>query len=228
MTHTTTHSAPTAHMGTSGAMGSDAPYDRRIIDAYPPQCTVFLDTETTGLHDDRRAWEISMIRRHPGLDDTTITIFIHLDDIDLEHAEPSALDIGRFHDRHPAFGAPLSADQLYLSERDATQIVDDWTYRAEIFGIKPRFDTDTLTKALARQRREPRWWREPRDITDVAQGWVLAHGNRARRNPEALSAQCGIAVPADDQRHTAYGDAEWVKRWHDLLFACTDTSDATP
>lgn len=220
---TATHSTPSAHMGTMGAMGNCALYNRRIIDSYPPQCTVFLDTETTGLHDARRAWEISMIRRHPGLDDATITIFIHLDDIAIEHAEPAALDIGRFHDRHPAFGAPLTTDQLYLSERDAMQIVDDWTYRAEIFGIKPRFDTDTLTEAFIRHHRQPRWWREPRDITDLAQGWVQAHGNRAHRNPEALSAQCGIAVPANEQRHTAYGDAEWVKRWYDLLFAATVT-----
>lgn len=199
-------------------MAHNGPYDRREADTCPMLCTVFLDTETTGLHEDRRAWEISMIRRHPGLDETSITIFVHIDDIDIQHAEPAALAVGRFHDRHPAFGAQLGPDQVYLSERDAMQIVDDWTYRAEIFGINPYFDTNTLTKALGRHQRQPRWWREPNDVTHFARGWVSAHGDRAERHPEALSMQCGIDVPPADLRHTAYGDADWVKRWYDRLF----------
>jgi len=181
-------------------------------------CTVFLDTETTRLDAARRAWEISMIRRHPGLADTAITIFINVDDIDIEHAEPAALEVGRFRRRHPAFGAQLGPNQICLSEADAMQIVDDWTYRAEIFGINPYFDTDTLTAAFGRHHRQPRWWRGPKDITHFAQGWVSAHGKRPHRNPEELSVQCGIAVPPADLRHTAYGDADWVKRWYDLVF----------
>lgn len=187
--------------------------------AEPMPPTIFLDTETTGLHADRRAWEISMIRRDVGANDTAITLFIHVEDVDLDHAEPTGLPVGRFHDRHPSFGAPLGPDQLYLSEAAAAEIVDEWTVGAEIFGIRPRFDTDTLTNAFHRHGRTPRWWRDPVDITDLARGWVLARGQIPRRNPEALSAQCGVDVPAPLLRHTAYGDAEWVQRWYDELHA---------
>jgi hypothetical protein len=150
-----------------------------------PMPTIFLDTETTGLHDDRRAWEISMIRRDAGAPDTTITLFIHIEDIDLAHADPTGLPVGRFHDRHPAFGAPLGPDQLYLSEATATEIVDDWTAGAEIFGVRPRFDTVTLDKALHRHGRTPRWWRDPVDITDLARGWMLARGQKPCRHSAA-------------------------------------------
>lgn len=195
-----------------------------------PMPTIFLDTETTGLHDDRRAWEISMIRRDAGAHDTTITLFIHVEDIDLAHADPTGLPVGRFHDRHPTFGAPLGPDQLYLSEAAAAEIVDDWTSGAEIFGVRPRFDTVTLANALQRHGRTPRWWRDPVDITDLARGWMLARGRLPRRNPEALSAQCGVDIPAPQLRHTAYGDAEWVQRWYDALHApaLADRDAASP
>ncbi|MCV7023644.1 hypothetical protein H7I77_09825 [Mycolicibacterium novocastrense] len=188
---------------------------------------LFLDTETTGVHDDRRAWEISMIRRVADADDTTITVFVHIDDIDLDHADPKGLDVGRFYQRHPAFGAALGPDQHHLSEREAAEIVDEWTAGAEIFGVRPRFDTVTLANALRRHRREPRWWRDPVDITELARGWMLAHGQLPRRNPEALSEQCGIDIPTPDLRHTAYGDAEWVLRWYDHLHAPALTANTT-
>jgi len=178
---------------------------------------LFLDTETTGVHDRRRAWEISMIRRQADTDDTTITIFINIDDLDLDHADPAGLAVGRFHDRHPAFGATLGPDEHLLSEHDATEIVDEWSAGAEIFGIRPRFDTDTLASAFDRHGKTPRWWREPVDITDLARGWMLARGEFPVRNPEALSKQCGVMIPAPALRHTAYGDAEWVLRWFDAL-----------
>ncbi len=191
-----------------------------------PQCLVFLDTETTGLHRTRRAWEISMIRRIHGGGDSTLTIYVHLDDLDLKHAQPAGLAIGRFEQRHPALGAPLSDNELLLSEHDAVALVDDWTAGAEIYGVRPSFDTETLTPALARHGRHPRWWRDPIDITRLAWGWVLAHGQPAHRHPEALSKQCSVPVPSDELRHTAYGDADWVKRWYDTLHEPASTAAA--
>lgn len=179
---------------------------------------VFLDTETTGLHHNRRAWEVSMIRRtNSNPQDDTITIFIDLNDLDLAHADPHGLAIGHFNQRHPAFGHPLAPGQRYMSERAATEIIDEWTAGAEIFGIRPRFDTTTLERAFHRHNRTPQWWRDPTDITDLARGWVLAHGQTPRHNPEKLSRQCGLPIPEPHLRHTAYGDAEWVQRWYDLM-----------
>lgn len=186
---------------------------------------LFLDTETTGLHRDRRAWEISMIRRTVD-GQNRITLFVAVDDIDLAHAESTALDIGRFHERHPAFGATLGAAEYLVTESAAVELIDEWTAGTEIFGIRPRFDTETLAGAFSRHNRTPRWWRDPVDITDLARGWVLARGEIPLRNPEALSGQCEVAVPSEELRHTAYGDADWVLRWFDALHAPALASSA--
>ena len=63
---------------------------------------VFIDTETTSLRPDRKAWEVAMIRR-ADLDDVgdETSFFIHTDDIDLPNADPFSLNVGRFWDRHP-------------------------------------------------------------------------------------------------------------------------------
>ena len=51
-----------------------------------------VDTETTGLHWKREAWEIALVRR----DETgTSEVLIYLD-VDLKHADGKALEIGGF------------------------------------------------------------------------------------------------------------------------------------
>jgi hypothetical protein len=91
----------------------------------------------------------------------TITIFVHTGDIDLDHADPEGLNVGRFHQRHPAFGAVSAPDEHHLSEGESAEIVDEWTAGAEIFGVRPRFDTVTLANALRLHRRLHRAARVP-------------------------------------------------------------------
>lgn len=74
---------------------------------------VFIDTETTSLRPDRRAWEVGLIERvpvvvrHPDGPDTSSTEdrehhwFIDTEDLDLGNADLMSLKIGRFHERHP-------------------------------------------------------------------------------------------------------------------------------
>ena len=180
---------------------------------------VFLDTETTGLHDDRRAWEIAMARREGG-NTRVVTIFVDVDDIALADADPAALRIGRFHERHPGLGAALPEGALHLRETEAVALVDDWTAGAEIFGINPLFDTECLEAAMRRHGRVPRWWRTPVDVAVLARGFVLGQGITAtpHRGSDRLSAQCGVAAPVED-RHTALGDAMWTLRWFDHMMA---------
>ena len=66
------------------------------LTAMKPKPIVFLDTETTGLHIDRRPWEIALVRREDG-STRAVTIFIDLRDIPLDQADPTALQIGRFY-----------------------------------------------------------------------------------------------------------------------------------
>ena len=178
---------------------------------------VFLDTETTGLHDDRRAWEIAMARREDGITHV-VTIFVDVRDIAVAEADPAALTIGRFHQRHPGLGAALPEGALHLREADAVALVDEWTAGAEIFGINPLFDTECLEAAMRRHGRTPQWWRTPVDVAVLARGFVLGQGDMPHRGSDKLSAQCGVAAPVED-RHTALGDTLWTVRWFDHMIS---------
>lgn len=179
---------------------------------------VFLDTETTGLHEDRRAWEIAMVRREDG-STRALTIFVDVHDIALEQADPTALQIGRFYERHPAFGAACPNGAVHVRECDAMALVEEWTAGAEIYGLNPLFDTDCLERALRRHGRAPTWWRTPVDMAVLARGFVLGQGisDTPHRGTDRLSAQCGVAAPPEAERHTALGDAMWLVKWFDHM-----------
>ena len=63
----------------------------------------FIDTETTSLRHDRRAWEIAVITREPGKPDQEKSWFVASEDLDLGNADLMSLKIGRFHERHPDY-----------------------------------------------------------------------------------------------------------------------------
>ena len=179
---------------------------------------VFLDTETTGVHRERRAWEIAMIRREDDVE-YTLTIYVSQDDLDLDHADPVGLAIGRFQQRHPGIaGNPrCGSDEILCSEAQAARIVAQWTARATIFGVVPHFDTECLAAMLHRHGHTPSWRYWLVDVSVVAHGYLLGRGMTPARTSEALSAQCGVEPPSGDHRHTALGDAAWARRWLDRM-----------
>ena len=61
-----------------------------------PVCSV--DTETTGLHWSREAWEIGIVKRWPDGKVQEASWFL---DVDLRRADPKSLEIGGFYERHP-------------------------------------------------------------------------------------------------------------------------------
>jgi hypothetical protein len=61
----------------------------------------FIDTETTSLRPDRRAWDIAAIIRRPGQPDDVRTWFVDSADLELGNADLASLKIGRFFARHP-------------------------------------------------------------------------------------------------------------------------------
>ena len=63
---------------------------------------VFLDTETTSLRHDRRAWEIAMIRREVDGTEAETHLFV---DVSIANADQRALAIGGYFDRHPKHAA---------------------------------------------------------------------------------------------------------------------------
>lgn len=238
---------------------------------------VFLDTETTGLHADRRPWEIAWIRREP--DGTETEHLIQILDVDLTTAELKGLQVGRFHDRyHRHRPGPVDDSIALMLERVAATEVEKATRGAIIVGAVPNFDTETLAAMLRRHQLCPTWHYQLVDIETLAAGWLRAMPDHApivqkhntalasltelelrqshtyrdiRKNPDDrivvdsqladarehmaavtaegvalltppwrsddLSRACGVEPPTPEERHTALGDARWVKRWYDFI-----------
>ena len=237
---------------------------------------VFLDTETTGLHADRRPWEIAWIRREP--DGTETERLIQISDIDLSTAELKGLQVGRFHERYFRYVETEEwiGDVDVMREFLAAIAVEEATRGAIIVGAVPNFDTETLAAMFRRHQLCPAWHYQLVDIEPFAAGWLTgrrhvpeseaiseaqrnleqrqveygfamdrgntegiriaeinlgdARGDRASEFAKAasslvappwrsddLSRACGVEPPAPEERHTALGDARWVKRWYDRI-----------
>jgi hypothetical protein len=68
---------------------SESP-DRVAAADDPSHTLVFLDTETTGLHCDRRPWEIAIIRRDRD-GPSRLLLCVDIEDLDLPTADPIGL-----------------------------------------------------------------------------------------------------------------------------------------
>lgn len=183
----------------------------------------FVDTETTGLFKERRAWDIAIIRRDDNGTETQLTVFIDLQDLDLDNAAPEALRIGRFEQRHPQRGGQLGTGQFLLREAAAASMIADFLRETVVYGVNVSFDTTTLAAQLRRHCLEPSWIGHV-DIRTPARRHVEASGqclpDKANGNTsEQLSRMCDVAIPELAERHTAMGDALWVKRWFERLRA---------
>ncbi|MEV6219836.1 hypothetical protein [Nocardia sp. NPDC051833] len=207
----------------------------------------FLDTETDGVHPDRKVWEIAMIRRdEQGERETSFFV-----DIDLTTADPFGLKVGRYYDRHP-MGRYLSGvdsqpprhrESQTLYEASAALTVARWTHGAHIVGAVPNFDTEVLAMLLRRNGHLPAWHYHLIDIENLAVGYLAGQrvagvfdqpadpeplAVRARRlgsiaaiNPpwksDDLSDLIGVEPPSEAERHTALGDARWAMRVYDKI-----------
>lgn len=179
---------------------------------------VFLDTETTGVHRGYRPWDIAMVRRDGSGGQQELTIFVDVADIDIDHADPEALIIGGFEQRHPQRGGRLATGQVLVSGYQAAQLVQRWTDSALVYGVNPSYDTIGLDGLLARANLDARWYYAPQDLVGIAYGFMLRGATTAPpRSSEPLSMACGVDIPQASERHTAMGDARWAARWYDAL-----------
>lgn len=190
----------------------------------PPLCA--LDFETTGLGHGRRAWEYAAIRRdyadNGGFTETTHHGFVS---IDIRHADPFALKVGGFWDRHPS-GRKMSGKTAIPgppaeSRHDAARDLMRVTFGAHIVGINPSFDTETLEPWLRTEGYQAGWDYHLIDVAAMAYGWLAARGAEVDLpwKSDALAWSCGVEPPPDHERHTALGDARFALRWYDALTA---------
>jgi hypothetical protein len=205
-----------------------------------PLC--FLDTETTGLHAGRHPWEIAIIRREADGRREVLHVFV---EVDLTHADPAGLKVGRFYDRHP-LGVCLSTPRRggiveaprsleahttasavntatrvrpgeYVTAELAAYLVASWTHGAVVVAANAHFDDDTLTPLLRAHRLLQGWHYRPLCIETAAYGWLTARGHLIDLpwHSREMSRLCLVQPPTEDVDHCALPDAEWVERWFD-------------
>jgi DNA polymerase III epsilon subunit-like protein len=186
----------------------------------------FIDTETTSLRPDRRAWEIAIITEETG---TEYRWFVHHADLDLGNADLMSLRVGGFHNRHPSMISPDAEWHDTMSERAALEQVERITRGAHLVGAVPSFDAEVLATRMRANGICPSWHHHLVDIEAMAVGWRLRTLLDIGRDDEVreqlvppwksddLSHACGVEPAGEDERHTALGDARWVKRWYEAI-----------
>lgn len=185
----------------------------------------FIDTETDGVHPDRKAWEVAMIRR----DENGTRFREFFVEVDLSTADPFGLKVGGFYDRHP-LGRRISGgsaackgqyDQIndgslpgpeVFGEADAALKVAEFTHGAHLVGAVPNFDADVLARLLRDNGLTPSWHYHLVDVEAMAVGYLRAaragkkcrHANQrgiygdeinARHGARAECLDCGALLP---------------------------------
>ena len=209
-----------------------------------PICAV--DTETTSLRPDRRAWDIALIRRDDE-GERRVQFFIELDALDLPNADPFSLNVGRFWERHPQAmrlraGQDIGCDAVELwsswakadvfavpegavvDAATAAHVIAGMTHGAHLVGAVPNFDAEVLAALLRDNGLTPSFHYHLIDVEALAVGWLCAwdraDGEPGIRPPwrsDDLSTALGVPPPAKDTRHTALGDAAWALAIYDHI-----------
>jgi len=178
---------------------------------------IALDTETTGIGPDRRAWELGLIvtgvlpswwrddefmrRGRFGLDAPGhYRWFVDAADLDLGNADPFALRVGRFYDRHPQFA---TVDAVTVREAELLLWVERLTRGQHLLGAVPNFDADVLDRRMRAHGILPSWHYRLRCVESAACGYL----RREVGGLEEVANELGIEFNKDD-RHTALGDAQ--------------------
>ncbi|MDE1904905.1 MAG: hypothetical protein KGH75_00460 [Rhodospirillales bacterium] len=183
----------------------------------------FLDTETTGLDPDRHeVWEVGLILRDTdavsrvGAVVVTDREYHWMLPVDLSTADPFALDIGRFHDRHPS---GYRSNQDDHPERTVTDLATfarvfaELTDGAHLVGAVVSFDAERLAALVKRQGLLPAWHYHLVDVEALVAG---RYGLEPPWDSGDLSDRAGVDVTAYD-RHTALGDARWARDLYDQM-----------
>lgn len=193
----------------------------------------FLDTETTSLRHDRRAWEVGLIVRDPGREDAEHRWFVHAEDLDLGNADPASLRIGRFYDRHPDYAG--NGGEARCPEQYVLGKVEEMTRGAHLVAAVPSFDADVLGTRMRANGICPSWHYHLCCVENLAAGYLAAYATYLERNggteervanlraiaappwnSDELSRAVGIE-PDDDLRHTALGDTAWARDIYDAI-----------
>lgn len=194
----------------------------------------FLDTETTGLDADlHEIWEVGLITK-PYMLEASAEEWRELSwllPVDLGRADPYALDVGRFHDRHPQGYGTVHSGMELTGLRDFAADFAEWTRGVHLIGANPCFDEERLRKLLRANGACPGWHYHKVDTEAMVLGALamlhqLDPGKHAApRLPfksDDLFTHFGIDLSAFD-RHTALGDARLVRAVYERIMGSSET-----
>lgn len=174
----------------------------------------FVDCETTGLDPDRNeVWEVALILRdgHPSHD----TEHVWQLPVDLARADSAALTIGGYYERAMAFAVGAEEGPT----REFADSIARLTHGAHFVGAVPSFDDAFLKRLLRSKGACPGWHYHLIDVEALAAGYIAGRGSMSKPtefnpcppwNSNDLSRAVGVN-PDDFDRHTAMGDACWVR-----------------
>lgn len=204
---------------------------------------MFVDCETTGLDPDRHeVWEVAL-GMFASSDGTPYAdcagnpeMFVQtwFLPVDLTRADPIALDIGKFHERHPQGNNtpwPWSTEPPSMYYEGSKLVEPEFfaqefarlTHGKHLAGAVPSFDEERLRKLLLSQNVRPSWHYHLIDVEAMAIGWKA--GARSLAPPQKLPAGMSWEIlpwksehlsmivgvnPDDFDRHTAAGDVRWA------------------
>ena len=148
----------------------------------------FIDTETTSLRHDRRAWEIGIITRDDDGHEREEQWFVDIDDLDLGNADVMSLKIGRFHDRHPHITAVTPPAARVAREKALLLRLEELTRGAHLAGAVVSFDADVLGQRMRANGICPSWHYHLIDVEALAAGYLAGSYHAIRevgKNPDA-------------------------------------------
>lgn len=204
----------------------------------------FVDAETTGLEPGRHhVWELACILRERGRKDRELCWRIRPD---LRTADPNALRVGRYYERMGELAADYVGAAFRDVDSRSTSNADPWPCGAHsvakslaslldgahLVACNPAFDAGFLAAFLRAHGQAPGWHYRLKDIGSLAQGYQ--HGRvrellsadpeldvtdllpAAPWHSDELSRMIGVDPDGFD-RHTALGDARWVRAQWDAI-----------
>lgn len=165
----------------------------------------FLDCETTGLNPDLHdVWEIGLILRYSDEADAEFRWTVKPD---LTHADPKALEVGCYYDR--------TVGVMWDYAPEVALNLARFLAGAVVVGSNPAFDQAFLTRWL--QRHGQVWTAHYRTVDVTTLGWGYLIGSDSSHDHGALVPRSEVASrligvdPDDYERHSALGDARWVR-----------------
>lgn len=181
----------------------------------------FIDCETTGLNPElHEIWEVGLIVGEQE--------YAWMLPVNLKYADPIALSIGGFHERHP-HGNNCGPNPEPLSPLPGTlAAIARMTHGRHLVGAIPSFDEERLRRAMLSFNLTPTWHYHIIDVEALAVGW-LANARWGAYPPardfmadplpwdsRKVSAAVGVK-PEDFRAHEALEDARWAKAIYEAV-----------